>query len=79
MAMIFTARELDCQFIWNAHSGFARTAGVPDKLVDNLRDKKELTGLSNKESAVSSSALTELAKQHSTLHRLNLGNLAWSN
>ncbi|MDE0719440.1 MAG: hypothetical protein OSB75_02635 [Dehalococcoidia bacterium] len=52
LAMILTARELDCQFIWNAHSGFARTAGVPDKLVDDLRDKKELTGLSDKESAV---------------------------
>jgi alkylhydroperoxidase family enzyme len=50
--MILTARELDCQFIWNAHPGFARTAGVPDKLVDDLRDKKELTGLSDKESAV---------------------------
>ena len=52
LAIILTNRELDCQFIWNAHSGFARTAGVPDKLVDDLRDKEQLTGLSDKESAV---------------------------
>jgi 4-carboxymuconolactone decarboxylase len=44
LAMILTAR--------NAHSGYARQAGVSDKLVDDLRDKKELTGLSDKESAV---------------------------
>jgi len=50
--MILTDRELDCQFIWNAHSGFALTAGVPDKLVDDLRDKEQLTGLPDKESAV---------------------------
>ena len=52
LAMITTARELDCQFIWNAHSGYARQAGISDKLVDDLRDKKELTGLSDQESAV---------------------------
>ena len=50
--LLLTARELDCQFIWNAHSGFALTSGVPDKLVDDLRYKKERTGLSDKESAV---------------------------
>ena len=52
LAMILTARELDCQFIWNAHSANARKAGLSDQLVDNLRDKKELTGLSDQESAV---------------------------
>ena len=52
LAMILTARELDCQFIWNAHSTYARQAGLSDQLVDDLRDKKELTGLSDQESAV---------------------------
>ena len=52
LAMILTARELDCQFIWNAHSANARKAGLSDRLVDDLRDKKELTGLSDQESAV---------------------------
>ncbi len=52
LAMLVTARELDCQYIWNAHSGFGRSAGLSDALVDNLRDKRELTGLSAQESAV---------------------------
>ena len=52
LAMILTAREMDCRFIWNAHAAFGRQAGLSDELVDNLRDKKDLPGLSPEESAV---------------------------
>lgn len=52
LAMLVTAREMDCQFIWNAHSAFGRQAGLSDSLVDDLRDKRPLTGLSAEESAV---------------------------
>jgi len=52
LAMIVTAREMDCQFIWNAHSASGRRSGLPDSLVDNLRDKKELTGMAPDEAAV---------------------------
>ena len=45
--MILTARELDCQFIWNAHAALARQAGLSDSLVDGLRDRKVLTGLTH--------------------------------
>ncbi len=50
--MLTTARELDCQFIWNAHAAAGRTAGLKDATVDNLREKKELAGLSANETAV---------------------------
>jgi len=52
LAMILTARELDCQFIWNAHAGLARKAGVRDDIVDRLRAKQELTDLAPDEAAV---------------------------
>lgn len=52
LAMILTAREMDCQFIWHAHAALARRAGVRDEIVDNLRDKRELTGLAPDETAV---------------------------
>ena len=52
LAMITTARELDCQFIWHAHAAAGRRAGLSDALVDALRDKKELPALSSVESAV---------------------------
>jgi 4-carboxymuconolactone decarboxylase len=52
LAMILTARELDCQFIWNAHAALARRAGVREAIVDHIRDQKELTGLTPDETAV---------------------------
>jgi 4-carboxymuconolactone decarboxylase len=52
LAMLVTARELDCQHIWNAHAASARQAGVPNALVDALRERQELTGLAPDETAV---------------------------
>jgi 4-carboxymuconolactone decarboxylase len=52
LAMLVTARELDCQHIWNAHAASARQAGVRNEIVDALRDRKELPGLAADEAAV---------------------------
>ena len=52
LAMLVTARELDCQYIWNAHAASARAAGVSDALVDALRERKELPTLPDDETAV---------------------------
>ena len=41
-----------CRFIWNAHAGFGRKSGLSDDIVDSLRDKKPLNGLSPAESSV---------------------------
>lgn len=52
LAMLITARENDCLYIWNAHAAAARRAGLRDDIVDNLRDKKELTDLTPEQSLV---------------------------
>ena len=52
LGMLVAARENDCQFIWNAHAPMARMAGLKDRIVDNLRDKKDLPGLAPDEDAV---------------------------
>ena len=52
LSMLTTARELDCQFIWNAHAAAGRRAGLRNEIVNNLRDRKELTGLAPDEAAV---------------------------
>ena len=32
LAMLVTAREMDCQYVWNAHAASAKAAGVaPDR------------------------------------------------
>jgi 4-carboxymuconolactone decarboxylase len=38
--------------VWNAHAASARAAGVPDALVDALRDKQPLPRLADDENAV---------------------------
>ena len=43
---------MDCQHIWNAHAASARAAGVPDELVDALREGEELIDLAPDEEAV---------------------------
>ena len=52
LSMLVTARETDCQHIWNAHASAARAAGVPDAVVDALRDRKDLPALADDEAAV---------------------------
>ena len=52
LAMIFTARAMDCPYIWHAHAGFARQEGLSDALVDALRDKQPLPTASPDETAV---------------------------
>ena len=52
LAMLVTAREHDCQYIWNAHAASGRKAGLRDEIVDCLRDRQDLAGLSPDEVAV---------------------------
>jgi 4-carboxymuconolactone decarboxylase len=52
LAMLVTARELDCQYIWNAHAASARESGIGLATVEALRDRKELPKLADDESAV---------------------------
>ena len=52
LAMLLAARERDCLFIWYAHARIARRVNLRDDIIDNLRDKKELTDLSPAEDTV---------------------------
>ena len=66
--MLVTARELDCQHIWNAHATSARQAGVPDAVVDNLRDRKDLPELAADEAAV-----VQYGREFFRTHRVSRG------
>jgi 4-carboxymuconolactone decarboxylase len=52
LVMITVAREMDCAFIWYAHAAAARQAGVRGDIVDNIRERKELTNLDADEQTV---------------------------
>ena len=63
LTMILTARHMDCQYIWHAHSARAREQGISDEFVDNLRDGKPLPQLPADEQTVVNYA-TELFQNH---------------
>ena len=68
LAMLVTARENDCMYIWNAHAASARAAGVPDAVVDALRDRKDLPELAADEAAV-----INYGQEYFRTHRVSRG------
>src|SRR5688572_4580584 len=70
LAMLVTARELDCQHIWNSHAASARQAGVSGELVNALRERQELPALPADETAV-----VQYGREFFRTHRVSRG--AW--
>ena len=64
LAILTSARCLDCPYVWNAHASAARKAGVSDALIDALRDNHPLPAMGADESAVVQFGM-ELFKTHS--------------
>jgi len=52
IVMLTVAREMDCAYIWYAHAAAAKAAGVRSDIVDNLREKRAVTGLGADEQTV---------------------------
>jgi 4-carboxymuconolactone decarboxylase len=52
LAMLTTARANDCPYIWHAHATLGRQAGLPDALVDALRDRMPLPPMTEEEAVV---------------------------
>lgn len=52
LAIITTARAMDCQYVWNAHAPAARKEGVSDALVDAIRDRRALPDMAADEAAI---------------------------
>ena len=66
--MLVTARENDCQYIWNAHAASARASGISDATVDALRDRSALPDLPADERAV-----VQYAQEFFRTHRVSRG------
>ncbi len=52
LAILATARHFDCPYIWNAHAGDARKAGVSDSIIDAIRDRQPLPSMAADEQAI---------------------------
>lgn len=63
LAILLTARQMDCAYVWNAHAGLAREEGASDGLVDAMRDRQQLPTMTDDETAVVG-FVTELLTAH---------------
>lgn len=52
MAILLTARAMDCPYIWNAHAPAAREAGLNDALIGAIRDRQPLPDMAPDEAAL---------------------------
>jgi 4-carboxymuconolactone decarboxylase len=52
LAMLVTAREMDCQYVWNAHAASGKQSGLSAGLVEAIRDHKPLPAVKPEEAAV---------------------------
>ena len=52
LAIIATAREKDCPYVWAAHVVLARKAGTREEAIAAVRDRKDVGGLAPDERAI---------------------------
>jgi len=52
LAIITTARAMDCQYVWNAHVTPARKEGIADALIDAIRDRNPTPEMAADERAI---------------------------
>lgn len=52
LAILVTARAMDCPYIWNAHAPAARQAGLNGALIDAIRDRQPLPETTPDEAAI---------------------------
>jgi 4-carboxymuconolactone decarboxylase len=66
LAVTATARERDCPYVWAAHAPAARKEGVPDAIVELVRDRGDTTSLPESQRDV-----IDLARQLLRAHRVD--------
>ena len=52
LAILVTAREMDCAYVWTAHEPAAQKAGLPQATIDAVKFRRPLTALGEKEALI---------------------------
>jgi len=52
LAILVTAREMDCVYVWTAHEPAALKAGLPQEIIDVVKYRRPLTKLPEKEALI---------------------------
>ena len=52
LAILVTAREMDCVYVWTAHEPAAQKAGLTQEIIDTVKYRRPLTTLGEKEAVI---------------------------
>jgi len=52
LAILVTAREMDCEYVWTAHEPAALKAGLEQGIIDTVKYRKPVTTLGEKEAVI---------------------------
>src|SRR5712691_2227311 len=52
LAILVTAREMDCEYVWTAHEPAAQKAGLAQEIIDTVKFRRPLTTLGEKEAVI---------------------------
>ena len=52
LAILVTAREMDCEYVWTAHEPAAQKAGLAQGIIDTVKFRRPPTGLGEKEAVI---------------------------
>jgi 4-carboxymuconolactone decarboxylase len=52
LAILVTAREMDCEYVWTAHEPAALKAGLGQGVIDTVKYRKPLTEIGEKEAVI---------------------------
>jgi 4-carboxymuconolactone decarboxylase len=71
LAILVTAREMDCAYVWTAHEPAAQKAGLEQTIIDTVKNRKPLTGLGEKETVI-----IQLGRDSITKHKVGADTFA---
>jgi len=52
LAILVTAREMDCEYVWTAHEPAAQKAGLQQATIDTVKYRRPVTTLGEKEAVI---------------------------
>lgn len=76
LAILVTAREFDCEYVWTAHEPQGLKAGLPQGTIDAVKYRKSTEGLAEKDAVIIQLGREAIGKHHVSsdvaAHALNL-------
>jgi 4-carboxymuconolactone decarboxylase len=52
LAILVTAREMDCEYVWTAHEPAAQKAGLQQAIIDTVKFRRPLAAVGEKEAVI---------------------------